>query len=759
MRRTPTRCLPALLAAWALAARPTPAQLTSLGARLLEQCGAAAESCESNDRFGEALAVGDFDDDGFADLAIGVPGEDVDGVNAAGAIHVFYGGPGGFHYGASVEAVFDVADLAGTPEGGANFGGALAAGDFNCGTDDYDDLAVGEPDANVGEAGDAGQVWVLLGSANGLTTTGRRYFDQGTVSNTETPEDGDHFGFALAAGDFNGGCDDLLIGVPDEDGTPLVEVDSGKVHVLVNTFTDEVDWTQTDTGCDSKENDDRFGYSLGIFDLDDDGKGELLVGSPFENRGNPGSGLFHVLSSTHSTSCLDQDNGLINGIEQDGDNFGASFAGGDFDGDGLVDLAVGASGENVPFDDSPQDGAGVVHVLKSDDDSSFATHGVRDQDDVGSGAEPLAGDRFGTALAAADFDGDGRADLAVGVPNDDGPGQSNAGEIAVFYGGASGLSGSGSRFHSDLPAAMPDSPNPADRFGAALATGDFDGNGIADLAIGIPGEALGSATSAGMATVLYGLDRATGAFGTVQFADGAVSISESENAGIFLVTRTGGAVLAATVDHARTGGTATPGVDFSYSGGTESWDAGDLSTETVLVNLHEDTLDEPNETIVIALSDPSTGTAVGSPSTLTVTIVDNDVAGSIQFLDSDFTVDETAGTVSLTLVRSGGVASGASVDYETSDASAKEPGDYAETTGTVTFGAGQTLRSITVPIVDDGFVEGDEFFVVTLSNPGGRATLGATDDTHVTIVDDEMIFIDNFERGDTSRWDLQAPAP
>ena len=193
-------------------------------------------------------------------------------------------------------------------------------------------------------------------------------------------------------------------------------------------------------------------------------------------------------------------------------------------------------------------------------------------------AEPS--DHFGYAAASGNFDGDGFDDLAVGVPFDDVSGNADAGEVAVFYGSASGLEAIvPAAFHSDLPAGMPDSPNPSDFFGAALAAGDFDGSGTDDLAIGVPGEDLGAANAAGMVTVLYGLDRATGAFGTVHFGS-AMTVSEAEGNRLFALFREGGAVLAASISHSRLGGTAAPGVDFTYTGAVESWAAGDLGSSS-----------------------------------------------------------------------------------------------------------------------------------------------------------------------------------
>lgn len=744
-------------------AAPAGAQLTPLGAKLLEECAAAGD-CETNDRFGRTVAVGNFNGDGFDDLAVGIPGETVGGDADTGAVHIFYGSASGllltgdqiFHQG--TEGIAD------TAEPGDHFGHALASADFDA--DGFDDLAISAPDDDVGEIVDAGVVWVLFGGAAGLSASGSLAFGQGGIDGTETSEAGDRFGFALAAGRIDSGSRaDLVIGVPGEDGIPLFEDDAGKIHVIYNSGTTPLgaaeEWTQSDSGCDSDENGDAFGRAVAVVDLDGDGFGEVVVGSPFETilLNGTAAGLIHVfdsgsggLSATNSY-CLNQFNGLVNGNDEAADRFGAAFGTGDFDGDGDADLGVASPGESF----SGEYDEGVVEVLLGGAGISFEDHFQVNQGSVGEGAEALEADHFGGALAAGDFDGDGRADLAAGAPDDDGAGATNAGEIAVLYGSASGLSTVGqTRFHSNLPTAMPDSPQTDDHFGIALAAGDFDGSGTDDLAIGVSGEGLGTATAAGMVNVLYGLDRATGAFGTVQLHDDSGSVSESGDRVLVVLSREGGAVLAASVEHTRTGGTATPDVDFDYTPASESWGVGDLGHESFFILVTNDTLDEPNETVTVALSNPSAGTAVGAPGSFTLTIVDDDVAGVVQFAQPAFGVREDAGSISIPVSRTAGAASGVTVQYATSNGSASAGSDYTAKSGTVTFGAGDTSETITVPILDDGVADNGEVFLVTLSSPGGGASLGTFTTFQAVIVDDE-IFLDGLETANTSRWSATAP--
>ncbi len=159
----------------------------------------------------------DFDNDGFADLAVGVPGEN----DFAGAVNVLYGTGGGLT-GAGAQAFFQVGGMV---EAGDLFGAALAAGDFD--HDGFADLAAAAPLEDVGTVADAGALSTLYGSAGGLTAGGGRLFTQvaGTL------EAGDEFGEQLAAGDFNDdGFVDLAAAAPLEDVGTVAQ--AGAVSVL-----------------------------------------------------------------------------------------------------------------------------------------------------------------------------------------------------------------------------------------------------------------------------------------------------------------------------------------------------------------------------------------------------------------------------------------------------------------------------------------------------------------------------------------------
>lgn len=117
---------------------------------------------------------------------------------------------------------------------------------------------------------------------------------------------------------------------------------------------------------------------------------------------------------------------------------------------------------------------------------------------------PETGDAFGSAVAVGDFDGDALEDVAIGVPGEDIGSRNGAGAVNVLYGSPSGLGTARNQFFSQDTPGIPGVSEPGDQFGAALAVGDFDNDFRQDLAIGAPGESLGSISSAGAVHVIYG---------------------------------------------------------------------------------------------------------------------------------------------------------------------------------------------------------------------------------------------------------------
>ena len=208
----------------------------------------------------------DFNGDGFDDLAIGVPGEDVGSITDAGAVNVIYGTSGGLSAANDQFFTQNTTNIEDTAEASDNFGSALTSGDFN--GDGFDDLAIGVPNEDVGSINQAGAVNVIYGRSGGLTVFNDQFFTQDTTNIEDTPENNDLFGATLASGDFNGdGFDDLAIGVHGEDvGVGIVN--AGAVNVIysgsggLSAISDQFFTQDTIDIEDTAEANDFFGRAL-----------------------------------------------------------------------------------------------------------------------------------------------------------------------------------------------------------------------------------------------------------------------------------------------------------------------------------------------------------------------------------------------------------------------------------------------------------------------------------------------------------------
>ena len=423
---------------------------------------------QAGDSFGVSLTCGDFDGDGFDDLAIGVPGEDIGAILDAGAVNVIYGSAGGLAAAAGPgdQLLYQgLAGINGGAEAGDFFGISLASSDFDGDPGGTDDLAIGAPREDIGGIVDAGSVNVIHGSAGGLTAgagPGDQLWHQDSPGILGASQAGDFFGFSLATGDFNGGgLDDLAIGVPGEDIGPLV--DAGAVNVV------------------------------------------YVSGGVLNATGNQ---LWH------------QDAPGVNGVAEADDAFGFSLEGGNFNTDFVVtvdidDLAIGVPGEDI----GPLVDAGAVNVIYgSSTDRLDVAAGNPDQlwhqDTSGVNGVAEAFDLFGFSLASGDYNVDGDDDLAIGAPGESIGPLVAAGAVNVIYGGAAstGLAPTNSPgdqlWHQDSPG-VNGVAEAGDFFGVSLASGNFGGSSD-DLAIGAPGESIGPLVAAGAVNVIYGGAASTG---------------------------------------------------------------------------------------------------------------------------------------------------------------------------------------------------------------------------------------------------------
>jgi hypothetical protein len=153
----------------------------------------------------------------------------------------------------------------------------------------------------------------------------------------------------------------------------------------------------------------------------------------------------------------------------------------DFNGDGFADLAVGVPNEDVG---SIVDAGGVNVLYGSASDLSATGNQFWTQNSSGVRDTAEAKDFFGSSLAVGDFNGDGFADLAIGVSQEDVGSLADAGGVNILYGSASGLSVTGNQFWTQNSPGIRNTAEASDNFGWSLAVGDFNGDGFADLAVG-----------------------------------------------------------------------------------------------------------------------------------------------------------------------------------------------------------------------------------------------------------------------------------
>ncbi|MBD2460261.1 PD40 domain-containing protein [Oscillatoria sp. FACHB-1407] len=226
--------------------------------------------------------------------------------------------------------------------------------------------------------------------------------------------------------------------------------------------------------------------------------------------------------------------------------------------------------------------------------------------------------------------------------------------------------------------------------------------------------------------------------GTFAFSSASYSVNEEGTAiNAITITRTGGSRGAVSVTVTPTDGTAIAPDDYDPDAVVVSFADGETS-KTVTIPITNDNAVEGNETINLTLSNPTGGATLGSRTTATLTIVDDETPGTLAFSSATYSVNENGTAVNaITIARTGGSDGAVSVRVTPTNGTAIAPNDYDPDAVVVSFANGETSKTVTIPITNDNAVEGNETINLTLSNPTGGATLGSRTTATLTVVDDE----------------------
>ncbi|MFD4778272.1 FG-GAP-like repeat-containing protein, partial [Streptomyces sp. NPDC058427] len=469
-----------------------------LAAALLVSAGLTVVSltpAQAQASAGRAAPADDFNGDGYADLVISAPGGTVSGKAQAGYIAVAYGSASGLDPAHRKVVSRSTSGVPGAAAAKQRFGNTFSKGDLD--GDGYSDLVIGSAKESAGSV-------VIWGSPSGLT------------GGTAVPD----YGQAPQVGDFDGdGKADLaLFGGAEVEGDESAQQPAalwkgpisraGKPTARLDFLDKSEWWGYGDDGADCATDDSCVNgpHSLSgpntaesVGDVNGDHIDDIAIWA-YE-----GDGVWanHVL---YGGSAGFKESSTLGDIGSSGGEGATDI--GDVNGDGYGDVVVG----------SGSDTSKVTVLYGSADGASSGRMKTFDQSLPGFYGAQEEGDHVGSCVSVADVTGDGRAEIALGIDGEDFSGLTDAGSFALLHGTASGFTGEGSQVMQQDTAGVPGVAEKNDKFGAACALLDVNGDGHRDLAVSSAAEN----ASAGAVWTLNGTAKGLTTTGAKAFGPGDV---------------------------------------------------------------------------------------------------------------------------------------------------------------------------------------------------------------------------------------------
>ncbi|MFA6523124.1 MAG: Calx-beta domain-containing protein [Candidatus Peribacteraceae bacterium] len=250
--------------------------------------------------------------------------------------------------------------------------------------------------------------------------------------------------------------------------------------------------------------------------------------------------------------------------------------------------------------------------------------------------------------------------------------------------------------------------------------------------------------------------------GGLHFTASTFNFPDTSSKLVISVIRSGGSRGDVTVQYDVSGGTAVAGTDYTPISGTLTFEAGDTA-KNISVSVIRNTAATGNRTMNLTLSNPTGGAVLSDPFAAVITLQKSGASdssassgassnasstagtagssaagGYVAFSAAGYGVIESAGTVTVTVMRSGATSAAVGVGYSMANGTAYDGSNYTKSSGNITFAAGETTKTFTVAVVDHhATVDGSKNFTISLANPTGGAALGGPATTTVTIFDED----------------------